>query len=204
MCWIVVSFIFHPEVTYFRSLSLILFIICLLIFTSDWLLWLSCPICRISNAYFISILFSQWIAGKSSCKHFESRNQICVCVCMLYGKDTKYLKMITQKKSVSSVVSQNMNSIKTVLVGEMLLLAVCVNSGFRKWRRWLRKGTGYKFFSSVPSPVPASVRMSLGREESLCKELILYLWEREGQEVWTPEQARHAQLCSLAWDSSLD
>lgn len=129
MCWIVVSFIFHPEVTYFRSLSLILFIICLLIFTSDWLLWLSCPICRISNAYFLSILFSQWIAGKSSCKHFESRNQICVCVCMLYGKDTKYLKMITQKKSVSSVVSQNMNSIKTVLVGEMLLLAVCVILG---------------------------------------------------------------------------
>lgn len=55
-----------------------------------------------------------------------------VCVCMLYGKDTKYLKMITQKKSMSSVVSQNMNSIKIVLVAEMLLLAVCVNSGFRK------------------------------------------------------------------------
>lgn len=60
---------------------------------------------------------------------------------------------------------QNMNSIKIVPVAEMLLLAVCASSGFRKHGRWLRGSTVYKYFSFVPSPVPASVRMAQGREE---------------------------------------
>ena len=59
-----------------------------------------------------------------------------------------------------------MNSIKTVLVAKILLLAVCASSGFRKHGRWFRGSTVYKYFSFVLSSVPASVRMARGREES--------------------------------------